>query len=272
MRISTATIDCWLDVSAPSYSDFQHHHWQVGPSPAPITDTLGNTPNYTWGLNVSGADGSGTWSTINQSKTFMNGAQAWINPQNVVTLKQTEPFMARDHDLQAIGSNMQTDHQVYELIWPDLMWDRNAGTPSSVTYRDTGAPTFQPVVILRSRKPELLLVQSMAPIPGIEPSFGGKIGRINLRHFTKGLVTPFPVHGGRGPSILLSKPRAVFPYYDHIWAPRGRTPRGSALFGPDRPGWRQSVLEGKADCPPWFTARPTTPDMCLPWAMTGRWA
>ena len=174
MLISSATIDCWLDVSAPSYFDFQHHHWEVGPSPAPITGMLGNTPNYTWGLNVSGADGSGAWSTINQSKPFVNGAQAWMNPQNVVSLKQTKPFGSMDHDFQAIGIPMLATHPVYEMTWPDLIWDGNAGTPSSVTYRDKGAPIFRPVVILGSRKPELLLVQSMAPIPGIEPSFGGQ--------------------------------------------------------------------------------------------------
>ena len=168
MRISTAIIDCWLDVRAQSYSDFQHHQWEVGPS-TPIDHTLGNTPTYTWALNGSGADSSGSWSTINQSKNFTNGAQVWINPQNLVTLKQTQPFMAVGHDLQAIGSNVQTTHPVYELIWPTLIWDPNAGTPSSLTYHDAG----QPVVIPGSRKAELLLVESLVPIPGF-PVFGGR--------------------------------------------------------------------------------------------------
>jgi hypothetical protein len=32
MRISSATIDCWLYINGNNYSDFQHHHWDVMPS------------------------------------------------------------------------------------------------------------------------------------------------------------------------------------------------------------------------------------------------
>ena len=126
MLISSATIDCWLDVRGQSpagqpYSDFQHHHWQVGPSTT-IDGMLGNTLNYFWGLNVSGADGSGTWSTINQSKLFVNDAQAWKDPQNVVSLKQTKPFMTMGHDFQAIAIPSAQSHPVLrdDLARPDL--------------------------------------------------------------------------------------------------------------------------------------------------------
>jgi hypothetical protein len=169
MRISTATIDCWLDVSGPSYSDFQHHHWEVGPS-VPIDDTVNNTPTYSWSLNESGNSSSGSWSVNNQQLPTLNAQVRKISPTTVL-LRQTQGFGV--HQLPVIASSSVTNHTVSEMTWPTLMWDANAGTPSSVTYRDAG----QPVVIPGSRKAELLLVQSLVPIPSVIPGvavFGGQ--------------------------------------------------------------------------------------------------
>ena len=56
MRISTATIDCWLYISGPNnYFDFQHHHWDIGPS-GTIDTAITNTPTYTWTVNANGYD------------------------------------------------------------------------------------------------------------------------------------------------------------------------------------------------------------------------
>lgn len=46
MRISNATIDCYLSISAAGYSDFQHHHWEIMPS-GPIGTGTNNIPTYT---------------------------------------------------------------------------------------------------------------------------------------------------------------------------------------------------------------------------------
>src|SRR5262249_36276160 len=82
MRISTATIDCYVSISStsdPNYSDFQHHHWEIMPSGQIGTGTLNNIPTYTWSVNCMGSDSSGSWSTpMGQPVTVNNGAQARI--------------------------------------------------------------------------------------------------------------------------------------------------------------------------------------------------
>ena len=124
MRISNATIDCWLYVSGHGsqsatnpYSDFQHHHWEIGSSA--IDNTLNNKPTYIWTLNGRGYDDNGSWSAINQSKT--SNAQVWISSGTTVTLKQTVGFGV--NEVTATGSTNATTHQVPELTWPALTWD-----------------------------------------------------------------------------------------------------------------------------------------------------
>jgi hypothetical protein len=136
MRISTATIDCWFQVIGPNnYNDFQHHHWYIGPS-GPISTAVGNTATYTWILNAVGSDSNWNWSAINQPKTLINGAKVRINSSNVVELTQ-----AAINQLPATGTN---SHPVSELTWPiDLTWSPNAGTPSSLIFRDMGQPSYQ---------------------------------------------------------------------------------------------------------------------------------
>jgi hypothetical protein len=95
MRISSATIDCYLSISSTSatnYSDFQHHHWEIMPS-GPIGTGINNIPTYTWTVNSIGKDSSGSWSTpMGQSVTVSNGAQARISMPNMVSLTQTTNF------------------------------------------------------------------------------------------------------------------------------------------------------------------------------------
>jgi hypothetical protein len=175
MRISTAIIDCWLYVRGQSYSDFQHHHWEVMPS-GTIDATVNNRPTYIWALNESGTDSNGSWSAISQSKTLNNGAEVRISSPTTVSLTQTQGFGV--NQLPAHGSSSVTAHTVSELIWPtDLTWHPGHGTPSSITYRDSGAPTYQlvstPVVVPGSRKDVLLLVESIVLIPGAG-GFGGR--------------------------------------------------------------------------------------------------
>jgi hypothetical protein len=143
MLISTATIDCWLYVSANNYFDFQHHHWNIGPNHGgTITTAVGNRSDYTWTLSGGGHDSNGSWSAISQSATFNQEAQVRINTPSTVSLTQTVLFGT--NNLKATGSSKVTDHPVPEPTWPtDLTWSPSAGTPSSITARDMGQPTYQ---------------------------------------------------------------------------------------------------------------------------------
>jgi hypothetical protein len=121
MRISSATIDCYLSISAANYTDFQHHHWEIMPSNPIGAMTTKNIPTYTWTVNSIGSDSSGSWSTpMGQSVTVSNGAEARITMPTMsttpgtVSLKQTTGFGT--HTIHAIGNNA-TKHDVSEMIW-----------------------------------------------------------------------------------------------------------------------------------------------------------
>lgn len=184
MKISTATIDCWLSVSGPNNDfDFQHHHWDIGPS-GTIDTSNTNQPSYTWSVNANGFwAGNGSWSTApNQSVT--SNAQVWIDSSsNMVWLTQTKNFGV--NTIPATG-NASTAHAVSELIWPQdangdtlVKWSPSAGTPSSISYQDMGAPTYQLVSIPtavrigKGRVPrEWAWVQSMSLV--LVPGMGGQ--------------------------------------------------------------------------------------------------
>jgi len=159
MKISTATIDCVVQIIGLSnYNDFQHHHWVIGPS-ATIGTALGNTPTYTWVLNCLGSDTNGGWSAISQAQTVGNGAQVVIeaasktDPTPVVKLTKTKPYGT--NQLPTTGSN---PHPVNELDWPkypDLTWLQTVMVPSVISFRDMGQQpdlifplTFGPKVVV----------------------------------------------------------------------------------------------------------------------------
>ncbi len=171
MRISSATIDCWLYINGNNYSDFQHHHWDVMPS-GTIDTANNNTPTYTWALSGFGSDGNGSWNAISQSKTLSNGARVRISSPNTVSLTQTVGFGV--NQLTATGSTNATTHPVPELIWPmDLTWNPNLATPSLSTYRDMGQPTIQsgPPAAVPSNPPTfpptLVLIETFVLAPGV---------------------------------------------------------------------------------------------------------
>jgi hypothetical protein len=156
MRISSATIDCYLSISGGNnYTDFQHHHWDIMPSGLIGAGTTNNIPTYTWTVSSIGSDSNGSWSTpMSQSVTVSNGAEARITTPTTsttpgtVSLKQTTGFGT--HTIHAIGNNA-TKHDVSEMIWVtpqpvqgDLItWSASAGTPSMITYQDMGHPIYQ---------------------------------------------------------------------------------------------------------------------------------
>jgi hypothetical protein len=221
MRILSATIDCYLSITAANYSDFQHHHWQIGPSDT--IDTVGNNiPSYTWTVNDIGSDNNGSWSTpMGQSVTVQrdskgqSGAEARIDTStNTVILKQLTGFGT--HTIHANGNN--TDHDVSEMMWwiPPPMpggtsknlitWDANAGTPSMIIYQDMGGPIYQlqwgpltPVSRGNRYKQGCGFQASYCPPPVL---LGVGIGKMGRRHFSKQLLVSVPAHGGSGPSIL----------------------------------------------------------------------
>ena len=139
MRLSSATIDCWLQVIGPGYHDFEHHHWNIMGLSGTIGTAVGNATAYTWSLNGWGSDNNGSWSAIRQSKTINNGAQVRItSPANVT--QATSPRS----QLLMTGSSKATDHPADELTWPtDLTWNPGHSTPSVITFSDMGQPTYQ---------------------------------------------------------------------------------------------------------------------------------
>src|SRR5262245_1362824 len=169
MRISTATIDCWLWLTANGYSDYQHHHWDIGPS-GTIDTTVNNKPTYTWTVYGFGQDSNGSWSTTNQNKTLI--AQVRISSPTTVSLTQTQGFGV--NTLPATGSTPATNHTVPELTWPpDLTWSPTLFTPSSSSHLDMGQPTIQqgpPVAVPVTPPtfpPTLTLLATFAFTPGI---------------------------------------------------------------------------------------------------------
>jgi hypothetical protein len=183
MKISNATIDCWLYVSGHGsqsatdpYSDFQHHHWEIASS-ATIDNKLMNKPSYTWTLNGRGYDDNGSWSAINQSKT--SNAQVWISSGTTVTLKQTVGFGV--NEVPATGSTNATNHQVPELIWPPLTWDTNANTQSPITHSDGSLPTYRIVTVPTGGKKSL---RRLAIVPGV----GGRDYTNSVQYFQKPAV------------------------------------------------------------------------------------
>jgi hypothetical protein len=170
MQISTASIDARLYVTGPKYSDFQHHHWDIMSS-SEINAAVGNSPAYIWYLvSGFGSDDSGSWNISPQSMmipsdpTGATGAKVRITSATTVSLVQTHP----EYNLfQADGNIMVENHQVQEMAWPDdLIWSPNAGTPSTITVADSGAPNFHivktPVVVQSGEGNVLVLVESIA--------------------------------------------------------------------------------------------------------------
>jgi hypothetical protein len=155
MKISNGTIDCWLYAvgkdKVGDYSDFQHHHWDIGPSPRAIDHQLLNDPPYTWTLNASGHDDGGSWSTINQSTPALL-AEVWIDSSNTVTL--TQKASPGVNHLPSIGIPQNTEnHVVSELIWKDQpmgfsgpTWSPLTSTPSSIIQEDPGRPHYEIVI------------------------------------------------------------------------------------------------------------------------------
>jgi hypothetical protein len=163
----------WLSVSGSNGSDFQHHHWDIGPSGTIDTSTT-NKMDYTWSLSGNGQDQNGSWSEISQSK-FLSQEAAVRFDGSMVTLTQTEGWGT--NQLQATGS---VPHSVSEQIWPAVKWDPNAGGggPTSVIVRDPGAPTYQLVTapfavpIPNSKPPAFKLVASLSLV--LVPGVGGR--------------------------------------------------------------------------------------------------
>lgn len=183
MRLSSATIDCWLQISGTgTYSDFQHHHWDIGGPSGPIGTAIGNRTTYIWTLDGNGNDSSGSWSAINQSKTIINGAEVRIsaatNPPNMVAL--TQATVVTSNQLHETGSTKATDHPVEELQWPaDLTWDPNHAVPSSVTWRDMGQPGYKLVETPFPAVPgpasgTLLLLENISLLPDKTFAIGGR--------------------------------------------------------------------------------------------------
>src|SRR5215831_5668313 len=131
MRISTATIDCWLQVGiqfSGDYFDFEHHHWDIGPSSL-IDSGATNHPIYTWTLFGFGNDANGSWTMAGQS----NNLQATVRTLSLTstTVSLTNPIFGTN-SLPAIG-NTAVQHPVDELTWPTtLTWSLNLATPGSV--------------------------------------------------------------------------------------------------------------------------------------------
>jgi hypothetical protein len=195
MRISTATIDCYVSISStmdPTYSDFQHHHWEIMPSGQIGTGTLNNIPTYTWTVNSFGKDSSGTWSTpMGQSFPVNNGAQARITSPNTVSLNQTVGFGV--HKLPVIGSVKATEHEVAEMIWmipappggtPQnlITWNANL-PPSTFTHQDTGYLTYK-------------WTSTLSLIPTGQTFFGRSILAF-VTNYAVDLASPTGVVGGR---------------------------------------------------------------------------
>jgi hypothetical protein len=219
MRISSATIDCYLSISGGNnYTDFQHHHWDIMPSGLIGAGTTNNIPTYTWTVSSIGSDSNGSWSTpMSQSVTVSNGAEARITTPatsttpGTVSLKQLTGFGV--HNIQANG-NKATTHPVSEMMWvtpaippattgQDLItWNANAGTPSTITYQDMGHPTYQlqygpPTVVPGGPTivfPSGLQIQSSLLLANIILSSPSVVGG---RDWTTGLATFYAVPSPR---------------------------------------------------------------------------
>jgi hypothetical protein len=217
MRISSATIDCYLSISGGNnYSDFQHHHWEIMPSNPIGAMTINNIPTYTWTVNSIGSDSNGSWSTpMGQSVTVSNGAEARITTPATSTTPGTVSLTQKTnfgtHIIHALGTNSSTNHDVSEMMWvtpatptaEDLItWNANAGTPSMITYQDMGHPTYQlqygpPTVVPGGPTivfPSGLQIQSSLLLANISLSSPSIVGG---RDWTKGLATFFQVPSPR---------------------------------------------------------------------------
>jgi hypothetical protein len=185
MHISGATIDCWLYVSghgsqgaaSDPYADFQHHHWDIMPS-GTIDNTVNNRPSYVWTMNGGGHDDNGIWSTITQSVT--SSAQVRISSPTTVSLTQTVGFGV--NEVAATGTTNVTTHQVPELTWPALTWSPTANTPSSITFQDTGRPTYR--VVIHPVPGGKKAVRRLAVVPGV----GGRDYTQTTQYFQKPAV------------------------------------------------------------------------------------
>jgi hypothetical protein len=171
MQIVNGTIDCWLYVGQEkaSYYDFQHHHWDVGPS-GPITSAVGNNASYTWTLIGNGHDDTGHWSTVGLSKI----SSAVVRISNPTTVTITQPSFGMNK-IWVAGSNNSTNHNVSELTWPNSMdtpiltWSPNLPVPTSVVNQDMGLPTHR--VVIGPHASSRRGVPALVPVPGM----GGEI-------------------------------------------------------------------------------------------------
>jgi hypothetical protein len=181
MQIVNGTIDCWLYVNgrktgetSDTYFDFQHHHWDIGPS-GPINNMLGNRPSYTWTLTGNGHDDDGHWSATGQSRVSnaVVRTDAATNPTSV-NLTQSTTLTNR---IWVGGSNNLTNHNVYELTWPpgkmndtpNLAWSPTLPLPAWVTYQDAGRPTnrieMHPLPGLIAQRVQAL--RTLVAVPGM---------------------------------------------------------------------------------------------------------
>jgi hypothetical protein len=174
MRISTATIDCWRQATdGSSYTDFQHHHWEIGPS-GTINAMINNKPTYKWTLNAFGHHGTGTWSAT--SPSLSSEAQVWINSNSsppMVNLIQT----VNSNVLPSTGNTISTSHDVHEPIWRPITWNPGSSALSSVSFLDMGVPTYQltfgiPIAV-PTGKTEVVAVLTQPMTWNVFPGMGG---------------------------------------------------------------------------------------------------
>ena len=138
MKISNASLDCWLwaGILRPDYSDYQHHHWDLSPSPN-IDHTI-NYSNYIWTLDSNGRDSSGRWAVNHGSLPSKYSVS--VNSSGKVVLKQTVPYGT--NVFQSTGTSSAVVHPVPELGWPSLTWDPNLTTPTTINFSN-GNPPFE---------------------------------------------------------------------------------------------------------------------------------
>jgi hypothetical protein len=212
MRISTATIDCYVSISsttAASYTDFQHHHWEIMPSGQIGAMTTKNIPTYTWSVNSFGSDSSGSWSTPMGALVIVtNGAEAMISG-NTVTLRQLNGFGV--NKIQANGNK----HDVSEMLWviPGstaqnlITWPANAGLPSKITYQDMGSLTYTyqltygpPTFIPSGQTAPFTIAGTFVANPILTPFPSGVVGG---RDWTTGALTLWQVPSPRALALWM---------------------------------------------------------------------
>ena len=128
MIISGGYIDCFITAKSPTYNyyEFQHHHWQLGPSQGAVDTSGAPLVPYKWTVTGSGSTNASWW-TINGYNITQQYFQTLFQ-SNVVRLIRWSSQGGAPHTITG-NPNIDGIAAEHDYLPPELQWSPSLGGP-----------------------------------------------------------------------------------------------------------------------------------------------